>query len=188
MRQKLEAYVGEFVYGATDGTVTTFAIVAGAVGAGLSSNLVVILGFANLVADGFSMGASAYLSAKSERDLKLKNRSKAKAPKKSSDSSRSDTPFIDGLVTFVSFMVVGFVPFMLYVGDAVFGLETDSGVLFLWSSILTGLAFVGIGLLKAQVTQTKPWRSAAETLGLGAVAAALAYLLGSVLAGALNIG
>ena len=46
----------DFVYGATDGAVTTFAVVAGVIGASLSSSVVLILGFANLLADGFSMG------------------------------------------------------------------------------------------------------------------------------------
>jgi VIT1/CCC1 family predicted Fe2+/Mn2+ transporter len=47
--------IENFVYGATDGTVTTFAVVAGVVGASLPSTIIVILGFANLFADGFSM-------------------------------------------------------------------------------------------------------------------------------------
>ena len=60
-------YLGEIVYGGIDGSVTTFAVVAGAAGAGLSSTVVIILGFANLIADGFSMSVGAYLSSKSER-------------------------------------------------------------------------------------------------------------------------
>ena len=46
-------HLGEIVYGGIDGCVTTFAVVAGAEGAGLSSSIVIILGFANLIADGF---------------------------------------------------------------------------------------------------------------------------------------
>ncbi|MFN3529889.1 MAG: VIT1/CCC1 transporter family protein [Bacteroidia bacterium] len=61
-------YLGEFVYGGIDGSVTTFAVVAGAAGAGLNSQVVIILGFANLLADGFAMGIGAYLSKKSEQD------------------------------------------------------------------------------------------------------------------------
>lgn len=61
-------YLGEFVYGGIDGSVTTFAVVAGAAGAGLNSSIVLILGFANLLADGFSMSVGAYLSKKSEMD------------------------------------------------------------------------------------------------------------------------
>ena len=45
----LQDYLGEFVYGGIDGAVTTFAVVAGAVGAGLDANIIIILGFANLI-------------------------------------------------------------------------------------------------------------------------------------------
>lgn len=63
-----QEYLGEFVYGGIDGAVTTFAVVAGAVGADLSMSIILILGFANLLADGFSMSVGAYLSTKSEQD------------------------------------------------------------------------------------------------------------------------
>ena len=59
-------YLGDAVLGGIDGCVTTFAVVAGAVGGGLTSGVVIILGFANLLADGFSMGVSNYLGTKSE--------------------------------------------------------------------------------------------------------------------------
>lgn len=61
-------YLGSAVYGALDGSVTTFAVVSGVVGAELDLSIILILGFANLVADGFSMAASNYLSLKSESD------------------------------------------------------------------------------------------------------------------------
>jgi vacuolar iron transporter family protein len=54
----------DFVYGATDGAVTTFAVVAGVIGASLSPSIVLILGFANLLADGLSMAVGNYLAAK----------------------------------------------------------------------------------------------------------------------------
>jgi VIT1/CCC1 family predicted Fe2+/Mn2+ transporter len=60
--------LGDFVYGATDGAVTTFAVVAGVVGASLSPSIVLILGFANLLADGFSMAIGNYLAAKAQRE------------------------------------------------------------------------------------------------------------------------
>ena len=66
--KKYDAYLGEFVYGGIDGCVTTFAVVAGAVGAGLDSAIIIILGFANLLADGFAMSVGAYLSSKSQID------------------------------------------------------------------------------------------------------------------------
>lgn len=65
---RFEDYLGELVYGGIDGCVTTFAVVAGAVGAGLDSSIIIILGFANLLADGFAMSIGAYLSSKSEKD------------------------------------------------------------------------------------------------------------------------
>ncbi|MGV1015589.1 MAG: VIT1/CCC1 transporter family protein, partial [Methyloceanibacter sp.] len=52
------SYLRDWVYGGIDGTVTTFAIMAGVVGASLSAGVVLILGVANLLADGFSMAAA----------------------------------------------------------------------------------------------------------------------------------
>ncbi len=61
-------YIAEFVYGGIDGAITTFAVVAGATGADLSISVIIILGFANLIADGFSMSVGNYFSTKAERD------------------------------------------------------------------------------------------------------------------------
>lgn len=62
------SYLRDFIYGAIDGAVTTFAIVAGAAGASLGDSVVVIMGLANLFADGFSMAVSNYLGIHAERD------------------------------------------------------------------------------------------------------------------------
>ena len=69
-------YLRDFIYGAIDGTVTTFAIVSGVAGAGLSSGIVIILGIANLLGDGFSMAASNYLGIRAEQQLQKKIRRK----------------------------------------------------------------------------------------------------------------
>jgi VIT1/CCC1 family predicted Fe2+/Mn2+ transporter len=58
------SYLPDAIYGAIDGTVTTFAILAGAVGAHLSPRVIIILGVANLVADGFSMAAGNYTATR----------------------------------------------------------------------------------------------------------------------------
>jgi len=58
----------DMVYGAIDGAVTTFAIVAGVAGAGLSTKVILILGLANVLADGFSMAAANYSGTKVELD------------------------------------------------------------------------------------------------------------------------
>jgi VIT1/CCC1 family predicted Fe2+/Mn2+ transporter len=68
--------IEDFVYGATDGAVTTFAVVAGVVGASLSPSIILILGFANLFADGFSMAVGNYLGSKSQREFIEKERRK----------------------------------------------------------------------------------------------------------------
>jgi len=183
LQAKFEAILGEFVYGAIDGTVTTFAVVAAAAGAGLNSTVVIILGIANLIGDGFSMGASAYLAAKSERDLQHRDH-------KDSGSKdaflHSETPLRDGGITFVAFCVAGFVPLSSYVFDAMLGLKMNLHDLFVWSLVLTAVTFAAVGVLKAQVTKTSMFRAAAETLLLGAIAAGLAYVLGDVLASALG--
>ena len=70
MKLSIEA----FVYGATDGAVTTFAVVAGVVGAALSPSIILILGFANLFADGFSMAIGNYLGSKSQKEYMEKER------------------------------------------------------------------------------------------------------------------
>lgn len=67
-------YQPEFIYGGIDGCVTTFAVVAGATGAHFHSHIIIILGFANLLADGLSMSIGSYLSSKSEAQHYQKNR------------------------------------------------------------------------------------------------------------------
>jgi vacuolar iron transporter family protein len=61
-------YIGDMVYGGLDGIVTTFAVVSGVAGAALGPGIVLTLGLANLLADGVSMGAGAFLSLKSEQE------------------------------------------------------------------------------------------------------------------------
>jgi len=73
IRQRLAAgprtsYIRDWIYGGIDGAVTTFAVVAGVAGADLSTGIVLILGVANLIADGFSMAASNFSGTKAERD------------------------------------------------------------------------------------------------------------------------
>ena len=63
-------YVKSLVFGGLDGTITTFAVVAASKGGSLSANVVLLMGFANLVADGLNMGFGDYLSSKAELDRK----------------------------------------------------------------------------------------------------------------------
>jgi VIT1/CCC1 family predicted Fe2+/Mn2+ transporter len=59
----------DFIYGSIDGAVTTFAIVAGVVGAGLSPGIILILGFANLFADGFAMASANFQASKARNEF-----------------------------------------------------------------------------------------------------------------------
>ncbi|MCP4889036.1 MAG: hypothetical protein GY904_20795 [Planctomycetaceae bacterium] len=66
LRESNQNFLKDGIYGAIDGAVTTFAIVSGVAGAGLSPTIVIILGSANLVGDGFSMAASNFLGTRAE--------------------------------------------------------------------------------------------------------------------------
>jgi VIT1/CCC1 family predicted Fe2+/Mn2+ transporter len=72
--ERTPSYLHDFIYGAIDGAVTTFAVVAGVQGAQLDENVVIILGVANLIADGFSMAISNYLGSRAERQRRERAR------------------------------------------------------------------------------------------------------------------
>lgn len=79
IRQRLaegprHSYLKDFIYGAVDGAVTTFAIVGGVAGAGLSHVIIIVLGMANILADGFSMAVSNYLGTKAEGEQRERTR------------------------------------------------------------------------------------------------------------------
>jgi vacuolar iron transporter family protein len=65
---KQGSYLRDFIYGGIDGSITTFALVSGIVGAELAPKAIIILGIANLAADGFSMAVSNFMGTKSEQD------------------------------------------------------------------------------------------------------------------------
>ncbi|MBI2664163.1 VIT1/CCC1 transporter family protein [Candidatus Woesearchaeota archaeon] len=161
-----ESHLGDFVYGAIDGAVTTFAVVAGAAGANLSAAIVLILGFANLFADGFSMAASNYLSTKTKLQV-LEKRGHAHPEMK---------PMKTALATFLAFFAIGFIPLISYVA-AVF-IPALQNRQFALATALTAAAFLIVGAAKAQVVKKSRIGSAIETLALGGAAAAIAFLVG----------
>jgi len=172
MKSTQEKYLPEFVYGATDGLVTTFAIVSGVMGAALSPVIVLILGFANVLADGFSMGASNYLASKSELDLEKKN---------NQVSVKTKSPLKTGIATFSAFVVVGVIPLIPFV----FGyfLNTDSTSLFYQSIGITVIVFFVIGLFRGFIAHVPPIKTAFETLFVGTLAAIISYVVGALLQG-----
>ena len=62
-------YISNWIYGGIDGAITTFAIVAGSLGAELSGRVVLILGMANILADGFSMAAANFAGTRADEDV-----------------------------------------------------------------------------------------------------------------------
>ena len=158
-------YLPEFVYGGMDGAVTTFAIVAGTVGASLSPVIVIILGFANLFADGFSMAASNYLSTKSAQDLTTADNDKP--------------PYKTALATFAAFVVVGFVPLFSFVAAIFF--PSLVAMQFELSIILTGIAFIIVGIERGRITGKNIFYSVLSTLGIGGAAAFISYYIGYLL-------
>ena len=169
----ISRYISEFVYGAVDGTVTTFAVVAASAGAGLSSVVILVLGIANLIADGFSMGASAYLAAEAESH-------ESGARKKASAK-------VIGLATFAAFIAVGALPIAPYIVDVVIGGKESLGVLFIQSMVVTAMTFLAIGYAKGRLGQGTILGSMLITLLLGTVAAGLAYFAGDVLSSLLGV-
>jgi vacuolar iron transporter family protein len=162
----MKKHLKEFVYGATDGTVTTFAIIAGTIGANLSPVVVLLLGVSNVLADGFSMAASNYLSTRSESDM-LGEEKKYREPLKAA------------FVTFVSFVVIGSIPILPFILARMIPALVPHQ--FLIASCATALAFIIIGAVRGIVAKQGVIIGAVETLLIGGVAASIAYGVGSLL-------
>ncbi|MFC5270334.1 VIT1/CCC1 transporter family protein [Adhaeribacter terreus] len=220
-----KSYISEFVYGGIDGTVTTFAVVAGAAGANLDISVVIILGMANLIADGFSMSVGNFFSTQAERDnydkhRKVENWEIDNMPEQEVDEIRQiyaakgfsgelleqvvativanrevwldtmmreelgmmkddKTPYKTAGVTFFSFVAIGIIPLLSYLLVSVFPVLQSN--LFLISCVATGFALAIIGQMKSIVTGKSRWRGTLETVGLGGLAAFIAYYVGFVL-------
>jgi len=168
-------YLPEFVFGGIDGSVTTFAVVSGAIGASLSSAIVIILGFANLIADGFSMAVSDYLSMKSDNEMHHRHRLRFRELK---DPRRT------ALATFVAFALIGLIPLLPFVLSLF--ISSIKPYQFQLSIALTALAFIIVGYFKGEVTGKHKILSSLETLAIGAVAASLSFIVGYLLRGLLN--
>ena len=229
--QSRHSYLRDFVYGATDGVVTTFAIVSGVAGAQLGPEIVVFLGAANLVADGFSMAASNYLGTKAEDQMrenarrmelthiqldpegeKEEVRQIFAAKGFSGDdlekavevitrnnnqwvetmlvdehgfSSTGPNPIKAAWATFLAFLFVGVLPLLPFFIGGISRASTNQ--LFVWSSVMTGLAFFFVGAAKSFFVNQSWWRSGLETFAIGGIAAGIAYGIGFVLRATVGI-
>ncbi|HEY4478000.1 MAG TPA: VIT1/CCC1 transporter family protein [Candidatus Paceibacterota bacterium] len=163
--EKIGKYIGDLVYGANDGIITTFAVVAGVAGAELAPNVVIILGVSNLLADGFSMATSNYLARKSENDYQ-----KAQ----SGENIEINNPIKNALATFVAFVIAGSIPLIPYI----LPIEKD---IFLFATISTGVALFIVGSLRTRVSHVKWWVGGLEMLFVGTLAATVAYIIGDFL-------
>jgi VIT1/CCC1 family predicted Fe2+/Mn2+ transporter len=159
-------YVRELIYGANDGLITTFAVVAGVAGGGLPLRVVLIMGAANLFADGVSMAAGNYLSIRSHE-----------AVLEAQELPEEETfPFRHATATFLAFVGAGTVPLVPYMLPP---LPVDRLV----SSVaLTLLAMFAVGASRAAIARTRWWAAGFEMLALGAIVAALAYGSGRLVA------
>ena len=223
--QKGGRYIKDMVYGANDGIITTFAVVAGVVGGGLAEITIILLGIVNLLADGFAMAASDYLSSKSESEFYERERgveeweidNKKEHELKETDDflkekgyeekdrleltkliSKNKNFWVDmmmkeelnlpydpqksytiaSLLTFVSFVVAGFVPlipFLMWQGD--------KSALFTLTIFFTGLALFFVGAMRSHFTGKNWARAGFDMLLVGGIAASIAYSAGAVIQG-----
>lgn len=156
-------YLSDAVFAASDGIVTTFAIVAGSAGASFTGSVVLTLGFVNLLADGFSMASGTYLGKESEIDFE---ESKGKDEQARGEGS----PLKHGVVTFLSFSIAGLIPLLPFL------FKIDSP--FVASTILVGFELFSIGFVKGIYTKKGMVKSAVETFLIGGLSAFVAFAAG----------
>jgi len=158
----IRKYVKDIFYGANDGIVTTFAIVAGAVGASLDTGIILILGFAGLVADAFSMAASNYLGTRSEQEV-------AAMEGEEPDGSL----YIPAILTFVSFITAGSLPLLPYVFSIGGG--------FVMAAVATGTTLFLIGALLGHFVLHRSWFVwGIEMFLAGGAASVMAFFIGRI--------
>jgi VIT1/CCC1 family predicted Fe2+/Mn2+ transporter len=152
-------YIRDLVYGANDGIITTFAVVAGVTGGTLAPVTVLVLGVANLLADGLSMGVGNYLGIRSDERV----REAQQLPEQEA------FPIRHGTATFLAFVIAGAVPLVPYVFSAV------SADRFVSSALLSLATLFAVGAARARVGTGSWWTNGLEMLGLGVLVGAVSY-------------
>ena len=158
-------YLRDLVYGANDGIITTFAVVTGVAGAALEPRIALILGAANLVADGFSMGASNFLSIRSEEAVRASRGEGVQEP----------FPARHAFATLAAFIVAGMVPLLPY-------LFAPPAARLPVAVLATLVTLFAVGSSRSLVTGLGWWRAGLEMLAVGAAAAAVSYAVGAAVA------
>ena len=159
-RSLFRRYLPDLVFGANDGITTTFAVISAVVGASLSNRVILILGFANLLADGIAMGASNYLSRRSNVEA-------------AQDPGRRQAAR-HGLATMVGFISAGVVPLAAYLIPMPDGARYPVAIALTFSSLFI------VGATRALVTEARFMRSGLEMLLVGSLAAGVAYGIGAL--------
>jgi VIT1/CCC1 family predicted Fe2+/Mn2+ transporter len=155
-------YTRDIVYGANDGVITTFAVVSGVAGGSLPQVAILVVGAANLAADGVSMGVGNFLAIRADE----RARAAAGLP------GLERYPWKHGLATLLAFVIAGTVPLTPFL------FARDGGAQLPWSTGLTFATLFSLGAARAVVTEDRWWKSGLETLSLGAVVALAAYYAG----------
>jgi VIT1/CCC1 family predicted Fe2+/Mn2+ transporter len=195
------SYIAEIVYGANDGIVTTFAVVAGVAGAALDPAIVLILGTANLLADGFSMGASNYLSQRSAQEYRAARDERnsgvhdgrnsgvsteghsPEANEAGDDSNGGRPPLFTAATTFLAFVIAGWTPLVPYLLALEFEALLAVEATFTVSLVAAGIAFFIVGSSRSLVTNRRWYSAGAEMLLVGMLAAGVAFGVGFALGG-----
>jgi vacuolar iron transporter family protein len=159
-------YIRDLVYGANDGIITTFAVVAGVTGGQLSARAVLIVGVANLFADGLSMGVGNYLSISSHESARA-------AQQLPPDEAH---PVRHGVATWVAFVIAGVFPLLPYTWPALIIPRFEL------SLVLTLMTLFAVGAARSLVTIDRWWRAGLEMLLLGVIVAAAGYASGAAVA------
>jgi VIT1/CCC1 family predicted Fe2+/Mn2+ transporter len=160
------------VYGANDGIITTFAVVSGVAGGQLSQLAVLVIGAANLAADGVSMGVGNFLAIRADE----------RAREADGLPELERHPWKHGIATLLAFVVAGAIPLLPYL------LSTRSAQdRFVVSTTATFTTLFLLGASRALITRDRWWVSGIETLVLGAVVAAAAYGAGRLVVAAVAL-
>src|SRR5688572_9854897 len=163
-------YIRDLVYGANDGIITTFAVVAGVAGGSLSAAAVLIVGAANLAADGVAMGVGNLVAIRANESALAAD----------GLPEQETYPWKHGVATLVAFVAAGALPLLPYMASIADDQRLSS------SAVLTMSALFGVGIARAAVTRERWWKSGLEMLLLGAVVAIAAYGAGALVAWAVG--
>ena len=163
------------MFGGIDGIITIFNIMSGIEGSRLNYKYIFIIGAATLVSDAISMGTGEYLSVKAENELKKENsenNSNSNSENNSNSDSDSDaSPEKKGVVMFISFILFGMIPLILYF--LMLKINFKNRYINAYVSVITALFILGV--YKSRYTKEKWYKSGIYIAGYGAVAGFLAF-------------